>query len=228
VSKSTIIKVGGFIGTLAAGAALVGSAVTGTGAWFSDSKDGGLVASTGRLHLNTTDPHLTFDNLVPGEYKTRNIDFNLDGNNSTSSDVWLTFDASSVAYGQFTGASGATAYPAGGLGRYGHFAVSVNNGAPVFQSYNLKNGPAAESCGVDANGNGGSTQQATSPTDTPPYCGVPAAIKLASNVAPGQAATINVTFGPTGKWTAQDAPLANVPFKVVATQVGVRPDALNY
>lgn len=228
MSRSSIIKVGGFITTLAAGAALVGSAVTGTGAWFSDSKDGSVVATSGRLHLNTTDPHLTFDNLVPGEYKTRNIDFNLDGNNSTNSDVWLTFDPTDLGYAQFTGAKGQAPWTDGGLGRYGHFAVSVNGGAPVFQSYNLQNGPAAESCGVDANGNGGSTQQATSPTDTPPYCGVPTAIKLASNVAPGQAATINVTFGPTGRWTAQDAPVADVPFKVVATQVGIRPDAANF
>jgi hypothetical protein len=228
VNKISMMKVGGFIGTLAAGAALVGSAVTGTGAWFSDSHNGNISAGTGRLHLNTTDTNLTFDNLVPGEYKTRNIDFNLDGSSSTNADVWLTFDPNDTGYLKFTGAKGIPAWTDGGLGRYGHFAVSVNGGAPVFQSYNLQNGPASGSCGVDANGNGGSTQQATSPTDTPPYCGVPTAIRLASNVAPGQAATINLTFGPTGKWTAQNAPFANVPFHVVATQVGVRPDAANF
>jgi hypothetical protein len=228
VSKNNIMKVGGFIGTLAIGAALVGSAVTGTGAWFSDSHNGNVAASTGRLHLNTTDTNLTFDNLVPGEYKTRNIDFNVSGDSSTNADVWLTFDPTDLGYAKFTGASGDALWNDGGLGRYGHFAVSVNGGAPVFRSYNLQNGPAVDSCGIDGNGNGGSDQQATSPTDTPPYCGVPTAIKLASNVAPGQAATINLTFGPTGKWTAQDAPFASVPFKVVATQVGIRPDAANF
>lgn len=228
MSKQSIFKVMGFVGTMAASAALVGAAVTGTGAWFSDSTQGNVAANTGRLQLNTTDAHLTFDNLVPGEYKTRNIDFNLDGNNSTNSDVWLTFDPTDVGYAKFTGASGDAIWPDGGLGRYGHFAVSVNNGAPVFQSYNLQNGPVAQSCHVDLNGAGGSDQQATSPTDTPPYCGVPTAIKLASNVAPGQAATINMTFGVTGKWTAQQVTLDGVPFKVVATQVGIRPDAANF
>ncbi len=228
MSMNRILKVGGFIGTLAAGAALVGSAVTGTGAWFSDSRDGNLSASTGRLHLNTSNTNLTFDNLVPGEYKTRNIDVSLPGNNSTNSDVWLTFDGSDAAYLQFSGDKGNTAYPDGGLGRYGHFAVSVNGGAPVFQSYNLANGPAAQSCGVDGNGNGGSSQQASSPADTPPYCGVPTAIKLASNLSPGDVRTINLIFGVTGRWTAQNVPVTNVPFKVVATQVGIRPGAANF
>ena len=106
--------------------------------------------------------------------------------------------------------------------------MSVNGGAPVFQSYNLANGPAAQSCGVDGNGNGGSSQQASSPTDTPPYCGVPTAIKLASNLSPGDVRTINLVFGVTGRWTAQNVPVTNVPFKVVATQVGIRPGAANF
>jgi hypothetical protein len=138
VSKNNIMKVGGFIGSLAIGAALVGSAVTGTGAWFSDSHNGHVAASTGRLHLNTTDTNLSFDNLVPGEYKTRNIDFSISGDSSTNADVWLTFDPNDLGYLKFTGAKNVTAWPDGGLGRYGHFAVSVNGGAPVFRSYNLR------------------------------------------------------------------------------------------
>jgi hypothetical protein len=64
-----MVKVGGFVGTLAAGAALVGTAVTGTGAYFTDSKAGNLSASSGHLTLNTTDTNLSFRDLVPGEDK---------------------------------------------------------------------------------------------------------------------------------------------------------------
>src|SRR4051812_22516901 len=206
---------------MAAGAAMVGAAVTGTGAYFTDSKSGGFSASTGHLTLNTTDPNLAFDDLMPGEDKTKNVEFNV--NSEGKSDVWLVFNKNDPGYALFTAAKGDPNAPDGGLGRYGHFAVSNNGGAPLFQSYNLqhKGTGTGDSCGVDANGNGGSTQRPTSPTDTPPYCGVPTAIKIASNLSSGDGGVLNVTFGVTGKWTAQHSPVASVPFKVVATQVGV-------
>ena len=40
MSKKQFLKVTGFIGTLAAGTALVASAATGTGAYFTDSASG--------------------------------------------------------------------------------------------------------------------------------------------------------------------------------------------
>ena len=52
MSKSTYFKVGGFIGTMAAGVAMVGAAVTGTGASAS-SKDGKLKDGAGHLTLTT-------------------------------------------------------------------------------------------------------------------------------------------------------------------------------
>ena len=57
---------------------------------------------------------------------------------------------------------------------------------------------------------------------------MPTAIKLSSGLTTGQGATAHLTFGVTGKWTAQYASVASVPFKIVATQAGVRPDALNF
>ncbi len=228
MSKNSIIKAVGFVGTLAAGAALVGSAVTGTGAYFTSSKTGTLAASSGHLTLNTTDTNLAFSDLMPGEDKTKNIDFNTDSEGK--SDVWVVFDKTSPAYGAFSGSN--TEYAGGGLGRYAHFAVSVNGGQPVFESYNVKNRDATDTtslvCYVDANGNGGSAVRASSPTDTPPYCGVPGAIRIAQNLSNGEGRTLNVTFGLTGRWKGQHATLATVPFQVVATQAGVRPDALNY
>lgn len=220
-------KVGGFIGTLAAGAALVGTAVTGTGAYFTDSDNGTLAAGTGHLTLNTTDTYLAFNDLVPGEDKTRSIDFNVDA--SGVSDVWLVFDKSTAGYAAFTGAKGDPNASGGGLGRYGHFAVG-NNGGTLFESWNLQNVPPGSSevpCTTNADGHG-SGRPATSVSDTPPLCGVPTAVKIASNLTSGQGGTLKMTFGVTGRWKGQNASAANVPFKVVATQAGIRPDAENF
>ncbi|GAB3590403.1 hypothetical protein GCM10027446_05050 [Angustibacter peucedani] len=226
MSKRGILKISGFVGTVGAGAALVAAAAGGTGAWFTDSKDGSFTASSGHLTLNTTDRTLSFNELVPGEYKTRTIDYNVDA--SGQSDVWLVFDQANPGVAAFTGSKDGGAD--GGLGRYGHFEV-WNGGQQLFTSYNLQHkgtSGVGDSCGVDADGHGGSNQQATSPTDTPPYCGVPYAIKIASNLSSGQGGTMSMVFGVTGKWRAQNTPVASVPFKVVATQAGHRPDAANF
>ena len=53
-------------------------------------------------------------------------------------------------------------------------------------------------------------------------------MKLASNLSSGEGRTLNMTFGITGRSTGQYSQVANVPFKLVATQVGVRPDASNF
>ena len=131
---------------------------------------------------------------------------------------WAT--ATTVGYQVFGGANGP--------GRYVHFKVSTSGASALFESYDLATGTDGQSCYVDANGNGGSAVKPTSPQDTPPFCGVPTAIKTASGLTSGQGGTINGTFGITGRVTAQNKPYANVPFKVVATQKDVRPDALNF
>ena len=226
MSKNSMIKVVGFVGTLAAGAALVGSAVTGTGAYFTSSKDGNLAASKGHLTLNTTDPYLNFTDLMPGEDQTKNVDFNVDV--TGKSDVWLVFDTNTEAYARFSGTKGNPLYADGGLGRFGHFKVAVNGGGALFESWNLQMAPAGTANCTDANGHG-SNSPATSEGDTPSYCGVPAAMKLASNLSSREGRVLNMTFGITGRSRGQlPAAVANVPFKLVATQVGVRPDALNY
>lgn len=225
--KAKAIRVAGFVGALCASAALVGTSVAGTGAYFTDSHNGNLAASSGHLRLNVDGSalNLSFQNLVPGEYQTKNVTYATDTN--TNEDIWMVFDTSSAAYGAFSGGKGMTAYPDGGLGRYGHFAVA-NDNATRFTSYNLANQPAGDTsttdtCGVNSSGNGGSNDVAT-PTHTPLYCGVPGAILLRSDAPNGASGEIEVTFGVTPKWTAQEVPVANVPFKIVATQHGVRPD----
>jgi hypothetical protein len=224
-------RLGGFVAALGASGALIASATGATGAYFSDAHNGTLQATSGHLTLNVSDTTLNFTGLMPGEDQTKNITYSTDANGNE--DVWLVFP-DNTAYGQFTGAKNATEWPDGGLGRYGHFAVSDTHGGLAFHSYNLANDPTpnpANDCAVDANGRGGSDQQATSVSDTPPYCGVPHAILLASNLVSGTSGTISVTFGLTGRQVAQNQTefVPNpVQFQIVGTQHGVRPDAPNF
>ena len=55
-------------------------------------------------------------------------------------------------------------------------------------------------------------------------------MKLATNLSSGEARTVNLTFGLTGRAANnyQFGPVTDVPFKLVATQAGVRPDASNF
>jgi hypothetical protein len=226
VSKKNIVKVAGFIGTLGAGAALVATAATGTGAWFTDSQTGNLSATMGHLKLSTTDRTMALTGLMPGENRDKPIDYTVSVSSGTA-DIWLTFDTSSAEYGAFTGESGNSAYPDGGLGRYGHFAVA-NNGTTLFSSYNLANASAGVSGCANADGHGFG-RMATGVGDTPPYCGVPGAIKLASNVADGQTGHLKLTFGITGRATTQgQVQVAGIPFQIVATQHGHMPGDANF
>jgi hypothetical protein len=231
-SKKTI-KVAGFVGALCASAALVATAASSTGAYFTNSKDGNLVASSGHLEVVTTGTSINFAGLNPGQDQSQRITYTPTTNSTTNEDVWLVFDASSTAYGQFTGTNHVSygGYTGGGLGGYGHFRIASDQGYG-FESYNLQVAAAGSTgCSIDGNGNGGSAARATGPDNggqSAPECGVPAAIKLGSNLAPGQASSATLTFGLTGKAVAQDTYFANVPFKIVATQVGIRPDAANF
>jgi hypothetical protein len=230
VNKKTV-KVAGFVGALCASAALVATAATGTGAYFTSSSPGNLAGTSGHLQVTTSNTTINFTGLNPGEDQSQRITYTPTSNSTTHEDVWLVFDTTSTAYGQFTGGKNVNygGYTGGGLGGYGHFKVASDQGFG-FESYNLQVA-ASGGCNINANGTGGSNAQATGPdngSQSAPECGVPGAIQLASNLAPGQASAAVITFGLTGKATGQDAVWANVPFKIVATQVGIRPDAKNY
>lgn len=224
LNKSKTARVAGFVAALGASATLVGFAANGTGAYFTDSAPGNLTGSTGHLRLNAdSDTNLNFSNLVPGEYQSQQVKYHTDS--STNEDVWLYFP-DGQAYGLFTGAKGGEV-AGGGLGRYGHLEVDNSNGDALFSSYNLQDVQDGVSGCADANGHG-SGPQATSVSDTPPYCGVPHYMLLESNVPSGSYGSVTLKFGVTGRWTSQNAAVANVPFQLVATQHGIRPDAGNF
>jgi hypothetical protein len=224
--KSKAVRVVGFVGALGASAALVGFAATGTGAYFTDSKPGSINASTGsvKLIVSPSDGKLNFTNLLPGEYQDQNIDYTAAG--TGSEDIWMVLpsDGSAEALvGQKDDGSG------GGLGRYGHFAVTAPDGS--FTSYNLANRPPSDPngpvCGVDGNGHGGSNQVAADKKDySLPYCAPANAILLQSGLTYGQGGRATVTFGFTPLLTGpQSGPLSQVAaYKIVATQHGIRPE----
>ncbi|HSN07357.1 MAG TPA: hypothetical protein VLV82_08445 [Candidatus Angelobacter sp.] len=252
MSHSKAWRVGGFIAALGASAGLIASATGATGAYFTDTHSGTFQATSGHLRLNVADPTslaLNFTDLIPGQDQTKTISYTTDSSSDVTEDVWVVFPTATpeqqLAYAEFTGGKGEFGYADGGLGRYGHFMVGAN-GSTVFQSTNLADEPITTTtpttyipgCPVNAYGQGGESQMATSPTDTSMgYCGVPKAILVASNLSTGATGHVDVTFGFTGKWLWQDqtafwnsthTALAPVQYQIVATQHGVRPDALNY
>jgi hypothetical protein len=225
--RAKVLRITGFFGALCASAALVGAAATGTGAYFTDSHDGSINAGTGHIKVSVSpvDLKLNFDNLLPGEYQTNRVDYAAHPS-SGSEDIWLVFpnDSSADAF-IHTPQSGPTP-----LGRYGHFKLTSTGGAS-FESSNLTLSPSgynsSDSCSINANGEGGSPQTATDPSDhTVPYCAPMRAILLQSGMHDGDTGYANVEFGFTKILTApQDSGRAPVvSFKVVATQHGIRPD----
>lgn len=231
--KSRALRVTGFVGALCASAALVGTTVATTGAYFTDSKDGSFTATSGHLKLNLaagSTMNMNFDGLMPGTDQTKKISYTVDVS-SGGADIWLVFPdtADPSPYQAFTGPKSNS--EGGGLGRYGHFAVA-DNGHIAFQSYNLQlpADPSANTiCTYDEWGNGGSAVKATSPSDTPEECGVPNMIRLAKDVKTG--GEVEITFGLTGKQVDQDQREfggAAVPFQIVATQPDIKPGQPNF
>jgi hypothetical protein len=233
VKKSTAIRLTAFLGALGASGALVATAVSGTGAYFTDSHNGEIDAGTGhvRVAMSPSDGKLHFDNLLPGEYKDQTVRYTAQG--TGAEDIWLVFPTTSSDGSNpseaFTGRPDDNA--GGGLGRFGHFAVTSTDGAH-FTSYNLSANRLDDNsapCATDPNGEGGSNQQAADRSDLIPYCPAPGAILLASNKTNGQTGSATLTFGFTPLLRGpQDAPSNKVvSYQIVATQHGVRPDDPN-
>jgi hypothetical protein len=225
--KNKTARVTAFVGTLGASAALIGMAATTTGAYFTDTESGSITAKTGHLQIDKrSDYALNFNDMVPGQYQSRDVHYRTDS--STNEDIWLKFP-DGVAYAQFTGEKNGPNWADGGLGRFGHFEVKNNAGGTLFSSWNLQNESAGVSGCANANGHG-SNQAPTSREDTPAHCGVPRYMLVESDVPSGTEQKLTLVFGVTGRATGQNTfqPPSTVPFEVVATQHGVRPDASNY
>jgi hypothetical protein len=225
--KAKALRITGFVGALCASAALVGTSVSGTGAYFTDSHDGSINASTGGISVDVSpaDGQLNFNNLLPGDYQTLSVTYTSRAVGGTE-DVWLVFPKYGVPGDAFTSTPQAGPTP---LGRYGHFAVSAPAGS--FSSYNLTLSPnggenAADACAIDGQGHGGSSTPLSSPSDVPPYCAPAPAILLQSNMAAGATGKASITFGVTpllqGGQDMATAPVEQ--YQIVATQHGILPN----
>ncbi|HEX2893512.1 MAG TPA: hypothetical protein VHO29_05865 [Marmoricola sp.] len=230
MNMSKTARIVGFMGALGGSAALIGTAATSTGAYFTDSHDGVIRAGTGHVRVATSDTKLNFDNLLPGSYKTDRVAYTAQG--TDSEDIWMVFPNDSGQAEALVGKPDDGR--GGGLGRYGHLKVTSTGGAH-FVSNNLSregttSGHTGPSCAVNSNGWGGSTQEATDTSDHGvPFCGPANAILLQSGMTNGQSGYVDVEFGFTKLLTGpQDAPTNKVAeYQIVATQHGVRPDNPN-
>jgi hypothetical protein len=226
--KARAVRIAGFVGALGASAALITAAVQGTGAYFTDSHTGEIDASTGHVQvtISPSDGKLSFADLLPGDYQTDTIGYTAHG--TAAEDIWLVFPTDGTAEA-FVGTAGDGA--GGGLGRFGHFALTSTGGAS-FTSYNLNNAGtgshSGSTCPTDGNGWGGSNDQPASPADTTSvaFCAPRNAILLSSGLTDGQTGSAALTFGFTPLLKApQDGPLTKVVnYQIVATQHGIRPD----
>ena len=242
MSKGKFWRLGGFAAALAASAGLVAAASGTTGAYFTDTHPGSFAANSGHLKLIITSVSggvtasgpdslvLNFKDLYPTDYRTEKINYKTDSSIGNE-DLWLVFPG---AYGtasqeqqdvfqMFTGPS--SSYNGGGLGRFGHFAVSDSHSGLDFSSYNLSSGYSSD-CTPTAEGHASAAMgSATDNTGATP-CAVPGMIKLASNLANGATGTVSLTFGLTQRQTQQDQTEFKghgVDFQIVATQPGVTP-----
>ncbi|TWP38995.1 hypothetical protein [Leekyejoonella antrihumi] len=237
MNRGKSFRLAGFVGAVGLSAVLVAAASSGTGAYFTDSSSNTIHGTSGSLALSSAAPSINFAGLNPGVDQSQVVPFGVKASSTTNADIWMVFDPTTAGYGEFTGSNGVSygGYTGGGLGGYGHFEVAGPAG--TFNSYNLQLPTAAavsggynssgahNTCTVNANGLGGSSVQHTVGAGNDiAECGVPEAILLASNMAPGATSSATVTFGLTGKQTQQNqANDPNVGYKIVATQPGISP-----
>jgi hypothetical protein len=229
MQKRTVAKLGGFVAAAALTAGLVAYSAGATGAYFTSSKSGTINGSVGTVNINNVTPlDITFNNLLPGEYQTDPITYNVKSSSGLV-DVYLEIDHAAAL--QDPSATGDNP-----LGRYGHFAVQADAGA--FSSFNTAAArvgtPAtdANTCKVDAYGRNSTTGdiQTTAALNTtdpaPKWCPVPQFILLSYGAkATDPEATAQVTFGFTGLLgnAAQGASLGEVDFKILAVQHTISP-----
>lgn len=224
MNKSKTARVVAFVAALGASAALIGAAAQGTGAYFTDSRSGSLSATTGQIRIDSGSTDLSLTNLLPGQYKNATLSYTSNG--SQAEDVWVVFNKQSPEYAALTG------YQTG-LGGFGHFEVAGEDGQPVFSSWNLSNDANGNSgCADNAVGHGSDSERSDYDYTTAGYCGIPGAIKVESSVPAGATRHVTMTFGYTPKLKDTGAAdnyqyengTAKIPFKLVATQVGVTPN----
>jgi len=206
VSKSRVARIGAFVGSVGVTAALVGFAASGTGAYFSDAKPDnqikgtmGSVAIEGHDGGGANNLDITFTKMLPGEAQAKSLRFQNTGQNAE--DVWVVFDQDKLGDGNATTGLNST-------GQYSEVLIK-SSGTKVFYSKNLND--RASTCPPG--------------TGTPTCRPLPHMVKLQDSLAPGANGTMEFTFTPSARYKGNAGlPVLDLPYTLVATQHGIRPD----
>lgn len=160
------------LGTTAVTASLIGVAVVGTGAYFTDSKPGAITGDLGTVKVAISGETITFANLLPGEDQTATV--NVVNTGTGNEDMWLVFDNTNLAWSAVNN-----------LGAYGIFTVNGVVYDNLSNQYAAGSGPAPV---ISTDPNSGCYN-----VPRPNIAYLPHAIKLGT-WTPGQAATFNISF----------------------------------
>ena len=208
--KSRFTRFAGFIGAAGVTAALVGTAVSGTGAYFNDTADGTISSTFGSIEIDTTNTTLSFPNMLPGETQSQTVGFTNVGVNPQ--DVWVVFDQDDI--GDFDYSTDTNLI--NDKGTYGAAVVKIG-GTPVFLSNNMNDDPTVGHC----------PNQAL--LLDPVAChGLPHMLLLQENLPAGGFRNMAFEYTPAAKYKVTNLP-SNMPFMpidyhIVATQHGITPD----
>ena len=216
--RSTRMRFLALISTAAVTAALIGVAVVGTGAYFTDSKPGAITGNLGTVAVDIAGQNIDFANLLPGVDQTQTVTVHNTG--TANEDMYLAFDNTNLGWSAVND-----------LGAYGIFTV---NGV-VYDNLNNQYAAGTGPAGVIST----NPESACYNVVRPNIAYLPHVIFLAT-LSPNQVWTFNVSFhfnacltGGNGTgaalWQAADSnfpTIGPVPlnFKVAAFQEGVNPN----
>lgn len=204
--NSTSKRVAGFVGTLGVAAALFGAGASGTGAYFSDAKQGTVTGTMGSIRITAfagggpDATGISFDKLLPGEAQEKTVRFQNTGQNSQ--DVWLVFNKADLGDGN----ASTHRQKINDLGTDAEIHLS-NGAGEVFGSANLNDDPGCSSTG-------------------PACMPLPETLQVADNLAPNKRGSFTFGFMPSADFSQsryEDLPFLSLRYKLVATQHGVPP-----
>jgi hypothetical protein len=237
--KSLKIKIGALGATAAMAGALAIAASGTTGAYFSETKDGGLTGTIGAVHLDASPVNFIWDNMMPGAQKSATVHFQNTG--TGPQDFYLVFNNRPALHALNQ------------LGTYGEVHVTSQKDGdvllPVFDSANLQDGRHGNAAnpGMDTGFNSCGGVFASTPVPKDGCWPLPANLKIASDVAQGYSGVVTFSFGYAAKMAdhqgtafnpyplmlqtdsndtadiTPSTPGVGLPFQVVAVQVGQTP-----
>lgn len=222
MDKLRALKLTGALAAVGTAAALIGTAVTGTGAYFSDRHNGSVNGTFGQVSVTVSNAgggsslDYQWANIRPGEWQTAQMTIKNTG--SQNQDVYLAFDDANGEWSQINT-----------LGTYGEAKVySQLTGTKDYNNLNNKY----------AQGTPPNTGQTNACGDATPAISYLPAQNFLGQLAPGQSEVVQFQFrysaclgnntksnGSTVTFNNEGTPAFKNPlnFAIMATQPGVKP-----